>query len=797
MTIYDHGTSVKHNLKISHPQGGGVGARLKKIDSLDKLFGRSPYTDDIALPNMLFGKIVRSPHAHAKILKIHKESVSKLSGVVDVIVGSDFNKKYGVIPWTKDEYPLAPDKARYVGDGLAAIIAHSEEQAYEAALKLDIEYEILESILNIKDARELSHIKVNEHAREANITKAVDLSFGEVEKEFKEAYLTLEEDFYFHNTSHAPLEPHCAIADYSPRGELTLYSSTQVPHYVHRTLADVLEIDPAHIRVIRPQVGGAFGGKSEPFDLEFVVALASMRLARPVKILYSREEVFFAHRGRHPMNMRMAMAVDKAGKITGLKNIIDIDGGAYASFGMITAFYAGQLLTGPLNMKSYSFKSTRYYTNKPACGPKRGHGSVQPRFAFEIMCDMMAEKLQLNPLEFRMRNLLAENSQTINGQKIGSLGIKDCLEKVAQRSRFLELHQRLPYGQGVGIACSMYISGTNYPVYPNDMPQSSVSVRLDRFGHVSILSQAADIGQGSNQILAQLVSEELGLDAKKITVISGDSALCPTDLGSYSSRVTLMMGLAAQEALRKCRERLALAFCDFVNSQDNFTRQVKEPAQPENISFARNKIYVSDNPELSCELAFVATLAESQHGALIFTGDYRTKERGAAYRGGSIGASPAYSCTAHVAFVTVDACSGRLKINRVFVAHDCGKAINPLLVEGQIEGSTYMGAAEVSLEHFLTDEEEGARRGMLMATSLLDYRIPSTLDTPDIEAMIVEHPDHNGPYGAKEAGEGPLHSVIPAVANAIYDAVGVRLFSLPFSPKKIREAIEKAKKIEK
>lgn len=773
MKIYPHGTCVEKPLDRT---GSAVGQRSAKIDALDKLLGRVRYADDILLPNMVFGKIVRSPHAHARIININKQSALKIPGVLDVITGADMPVKYGVIPWTKDEYPLALDKARFVGDAVAAVIATSELIAHEALLQLEITYEVLPAVLTICEAQK-SSIKVNEHAKVANITKHVDLSFGNVEREFELSDIILSQDFSFHNTTHASIEPHAAVGDYSAQGRIILYSSTQVPHYVHKSLSEVLNI-PAHkIRVIQPPVGGAFGGKSEPFDLEFVVALAAMRLKRPVKILYTREEVFFAHRGRHPMNMQLSMGASREGKILAVKNKINIDGGAYASFGMITAFYAGQLLTGPIGMKSYSFSATRYYTNKPPCGPKRGHGSVQPRFAFEIMCDIMAEKLGLDPISFRLKNILDSHSTTINGQKLGSLGIKQVLSEVSHQSSWTTRYKKLPHGHGIGVAVSMYISGTNYPVYPNDMPQSSVVVRLDRSGLVHIASGASDIGQGSNSVLAVIAQEELGVSLSNISVTSGDTDLTPIDLGAYSSRVTLMMGHAAQEAFRKARHALAQAVAQ------------KFLMRPEDLIFSNNKIYVETNKNLTMNFHEAVTLAESSLGSLVFSGDYRTHPRGGDYKGGTIGASPAYSCTAHVADVSVDTFTGKITINKIWVAHDCGKALNPLLVEGQIEGSTYMGAAEVALEHMITDEEEGARQGMLINPSLLDYRMPTTLDTPDIYASIIEDPDPSGPYGAKEAGEGPLHGAIPAVANAIYDAVGIRLFSLPFSPKKVLAAI--------
>lgn len=783
--LFPHGTRVSHPLKKHNRPGVGIGARQKKIDALSKVIGRTPYADDIALPNMVFAKIVRSPHPHARIKHIDK---TLGTGVLDVITGADLATKYGVIPWTKDEYPLAFDKARYVGDAVAAVVCASPRAAHEAALALKVEYEILEPVLSVAEAKE-KNIVVNEHAKVGNITKAVDLAFGDVDANVAASDFVATHDFYFHNTTHAPIEPHCAIGDFSPEGRLTVYSSTQVPHYLHRTLSEVLNLDAALIRVIQPAVGGAFGGKSECFDLEFVVALAAMRLRRPVKLLYTREEVFLAHRGRHPMNMTMTMGVTRDGRIRAVRNIIDIDGGAYASFGMITAFYAGQLLTGPTNMDSYHFKATRFYTNKPACGPKRGHGSVQPRFAFEVMCDIMAEKCGLDPIAFRKLNAVMPGSKTINGLTINTLALGSVLDTAAERSDWYRRRPCMPKNRGLGIATSMYISGTNYPVYPNDMPQSSVSVRLDRSGAIHIFSGASDIGQGINTLLMQVAIEELGASHQSIRVISGDTDLTPVDLGAYSSRVTLMTGHAALEALRKARGVIAEAVAEHLVHHPHF-KPLCSGLRQEELNFHEGRVWWSKNPEISVDLKTAFTIAEGRHGSLVFSGDYRTIARGGDYKGGTIGASPAYSVTAHIADVSVDEQTGFITIHRIYAAHDCGTALNPLLVEGQIEGSTYMGAGEVVLENFVIDSE-GQRRGLHMGPSLLDYRLPTTLDTPDIEAMISGSPDQNGPYGAKEAGEGPLHSTIPAVANAIYHAVGIRLLDLPFSPEKVLSALKR------
>ena len=512
-----------------------------------------------------------------------------------------------------------------------------------------------------------------------------------------------------------------------------------------------------------------------------------MATGRPVKCLYTREEVFYAHRGRHPMQMKMKLGASKDGTLKGLRSQIDIDGGAYASFGLITAYYAGQLLTGPVGYETYHFTATRYYTNKPACGPKRGHGSVQPRFAFEILLDQMAEKLGMCPFELRLKNFVGHFQETVNGQQMVSLGLDKVLEAVKVASAWDARKNQHTPNRGLGVATSMYISGTNYPIYPNQMPQSSVQVQLDRSGRATIFSGASDIGQGSDSVLATIVCEELGTELDHVQVVSSDTDLTPVDLGAYSSRVTLMRGHAAQDACRTLRKYVQEEVAAFWNEDEDAQTILQGPVHTKEVLLAGGRAFYKHNTEVQLPLAKAFQLAEATHGTLGATGGYRTQMRGGDYRGGTIGSSPAYSCTAHLADVEVDEETGRIIIHKIWCAHDCGKALNPVLVEGQIEGST-MGAAEVAMEDMLYGDN-AVRTGMLIGPSLLDYRIPTTLDTPAIEALIVEEPDPNGPYGAKEAGEGPLHSSIPAVANAIYDAVGIRLTELPFSPKKVLAAL--------
>ncbi|HUF12449.1 MAG TPA: xanthine dehydrogenase family protein molybdopterin-binding subunit [Longimicrobiales bacterium] len=761
-----------------------LGKRLTRIDGMAKSIGSAIYADDIALPGMLHAKILRSTHPHARIRSIDVSRATALEGVHAAVVGSEMPVKYCVIPWTRDEEPLAVERVRYIGDGVAAIAAVDEDTANRALELIDVDYEPLHAFMTPEDAldppADAPHIhEPKKPGHNGNITKMVKLAFGDVDAKLAESDVVIEGEYFFEGSTHTPIEPHCAIGWYGPDGKLTVWSSTQVPHYLHRELARVFDLDVARIRVVQPAVGGAFGGKSEPFDLEFCVAALSMKTGRPVKILYTREEVFYSHRGRHPMKMRSRVGATRDGKILAVDNQNLLDGGAYASFGLVTAYYSGQLLTAPYDFGSYRFHATRVYTNKPACGPKRGHGSVQPRFGFEVQLDKLAEAVELDPIELRRRNFLPAPSRTIHALRVQSNGFLECLEAVERASDWKQKFRKMPYGRGVGVAGSCYISGTNYPIYPNDMPQSAVQIAIERSGRVTIWSGASEIGQGSDSVVAYIAAEEIGVPLEYVRVISTDTDAVPVDLGAYSSRETFMVGNACIQAARRLKRMLQEAVA------------AKWEATPNAVGLAGGWAFDTADTARRMLVTEAIALAEAASGPLAAVGSYNTpKDVHGEYRGGTIGASPAYSFTAHVAEVEVEPETGIVRVEKIWVAHDCGRALNPVLVEGQIEGSAYMGFAEALMEAQVFKTADQGREGLHHAPSLLDYRIPTSLDTPELEALIVESIDPEGPYGAKEAGEGPLHPSIPAIANAIFDATGLRLDRIPFDPPRVWRAFQ-------
>jgi 4-hydroxybenzoyl-CoA reductase alpha subunit len=618
------------------------------------------------------------------------------------------------------------------------------------------------------------------------VHKKVSLEFGDMDEGFALADLVREDILFFEGNTHLPMEQHAALAHFDADDKLTLWSSTQTPHYVHRALAKTLELPASHVRVIATPNGGGFGGKSDPFNHEIVVSKLSMMTGRPVKVTLTREEVFYCHRGRHPVLMKIKTGVKKDGSITAMDFQSFLDGGAYGSYGVASTFYTGALQTVTYDVPRYKFRGLRAFTNKPPCGPKRGHGTPQPRFAVEVQLDKIAEELKLDPAEIRRQHLVPPFSVTANYLRVGSMGLGKCIEKVVEGSGWKNKfsnwdreNRKQPYGKGIGLACSSYICGAGLPIYWNNMPHSGVQLRLDRQGGVCVQCGSTDIGQGSDSILAYIVAEVLGIDPFDIRVVTADTDLTPVDLGSYSSRVTLMTGNAALQAAERARELLTIAVAE------------KLSVPIENLSFAERRVFDVENPETGVNFAEAVVLAESRFGTIGTVGSYTPPRSPGRFKGAGVGPSPAYSYSAAVAEVDVDPETGLVTVERVYIGHDIGQSINPVLVMGQVEGSVYMGLGEALMEEMTY---RANRNVVHKFPSLLEYKSPTTLEMCDVITYLIEDADPNGPFGAKEVGQGPLLPIMPAVANAVYDAVGVRIDEVPITPEKVLTALrDKAK----
>ena len=762
-----------------------VGKPFRKVDARAKCVGQTKFADDIVLPRMLFCKILRSHLPHALIKSIDVSKALALPGVFAVITGKDLPIPYGILPVSQDEHALCIDKVRFIGDPVAAVAAIDEDVAFDAMNLIDVEYEPLETISTIDEAVLIDEPRIHEYGDSGNVHKKVSLEFGNVDEGFAEADLVREDTFFYEGNTHLPMEQHAAVAHFDSDGKITLWSSTQTPHYVHRALAKVLGLPASHIRVIATPNGGGFGGKSDPFNHEVVVCKLAMITGRPVKVTLTREEVFYCHRGRHPVLMKVKTGVKNDGAITAMHFESYLDGGAYGSYGVASTFYTGALQTVTYEVPRYKFQGLRVFTNKPPCGPKRGHGTPQPRYGLEIHLDKIAEQLRMDPVEIRRRHLVAPNSVTANYLRIGSMGLGKCIDKVVEGSRWSERfswdqsQRKLPFGKGIGIACSSYICGAGLPIYWNNMPQSGVQLRLDRQGGVCVMCGSTDIGQGSDSILAYIVAEILGIDPFDIRVVTADTDLTPVDLGSYSSRVTLMTGNAAIQAAERARELLVMAVAE------------KLGVPIENLSLAERRVFDVENPEVGVSFAEAVVLAESKFGTIGTVGSYSPPRSPGKYKGSGVGPSPAYSYSAAVAEVDVNPDTGIVVVERVWIAHDIGRSINPMLVMGQVEGSVYMALGEILMEEMAYREN---RNVVHKFPSMLEYKSPTTMEMCDVKTYLIEDPDPNGPYGAKEVGQGPLLPVPPAVANAVYNAVGVRIDEVPITPEKVLRALkEKAR----
>ncbi|HEX9631595.1 MAG TPA: molybdopterin cofactor-binding domain-containing protein [Gemmatimonadales bacterium] len=769
----------------AHPPADGgarfrvVGTPHRRTDAVGKVTGRTRFADDLALPRMLHCKLLRSPHAHARITGIDVSGALALDGVHAVLTGADLPIPFGILPVSQDEHALCPDRVRFVGDPVAAVAATTEEVAAAAVDLIAVEYEPLPAVADPADAIAPAETPIHDYGDAGNLHKLVSLEFGDVEEGFAGAHHVREDLYFYAGSTHLPMEQHASLAEWTPDGRLTLWSSTQTPHYVHRALAKVLELAPGRIRVVATPNGGGFGGKSDPFSHEIVVAKLAMLTGRPVKITLTREEVFYCHRGRHPTLMWVKSGVTRDGKLTALHFRTLLDGGGYGSYGVASTYYTGALQTVTYQVERYKFEGARAFTNKPPCGPKRGHGTPQPRFALEVQLDKIAADLGMDPAELRLRHLVPADTLTANWLRVGSMGLGACIARVVAASHWKERRGRLGHGRGLGLACSSYLSGAGLPIYWNDMPHSGVQLKCDRGGGVTIFCGSTEIGQGSDSILATLVSEVLGVPFSEITVVTADTDLTPVDLGSYSSRVTLMSGNAALQAADRAREILAR----------HAAAALDVPA--ERLVFAEGRVFDAADPATGLSFAEAVQRAEARHGTVGTVGSYTPPPSPGRYRGAGVGPSPAYSYSAAVAEVEVDPDTGIVRVPKVWIAHDVGQCLNPAAVIGQVEGSVYMGLGEALMEEMAYRENRGIVHKI---PSLLEYKSPTTLEMCDVETYLIEDPDPNGPFGAKEVGQGPLLPIPPAVANAVFDAVGVRVDEVPISPEKVLRALrEKAR----
>jgi 4-hydroxybenzoyl-CoA reductase subunit alpha len=751
-----------------------VGTPQPRVDAPDKATGRAKYAGDLRLPGMIWGRILTSPVAHAKILSMDTSEAEKLPGVFAVITAKDVpDVKYGVSPARYDDNILAIEKVRFIGDEVAAVAAVDEETATRALKLIKVEYEELPAVFDPFDAMKDGAPQIHEKYKK-NINTEIHHDFGSVEDAFKNAHYVREDTFVGNRTMQLPIEPHAVLALWDREDKVNVWSATQVPHYLQYQMSRVIGLPMGRIRVVKPHVGGGFGGKAEATSLEFCAAILSKKSGRPVMMIYDRPEYFRHGRGRHKQVIKLKTGVDKDGKILGIHAQITLDGGAYTGFGIIATYYSGALLGVPYRLPSYRFDGYRAYTNLPPCGAMRGHGCMQPRFAVESQIDMIAEHLGIDPIEMRRRNSLESGEKTVNHFQIESCYFKEALEKAKVESGWEEKRGKLPYGRGIGMGAGSFVSGAGYPIYRSKFPHSNAMIRVTEDGAaVSLYMGMPEIGQGSDTTLAMIAAEEMGIHLKDINVIPLDTDVTPTDLGAYSSRVTLMGGNAVKMAAAQTKAMVL----------DGAAELLECP--PENLTARAGEIYLTNSPDKKVTFMEAAHKAFSIHGPVVGRGHYSPPEQlGGPQKGSTVGTSPAYSFCAQMFEVSVDTKTGKVKVHNVTDVHDSGTVVNPLGFHGQVEGSAVMGLGEALYEQNLFEN------GVQINDSLHEYLIPTAMEAPEINSQVVDAWEDAGPFGAKEVGEGALLPAMGAIANAIYDAVGVRIKELPITAERVLKAIK-------
>ncbi len=752
-----------------------IGSYVPMIDGPEKVSGRAKYTADLTAPDMLAGRIYRSPYAHGDILEVDVSAALALPGVKAVVTGADCDKTFGVLPIARSEHPLARDKVRYRGEPVAAVAAVDDATAERAIRLIRLRIRELPAYFRASDALASGSVALHAHKPD-NIERDVHFELGSVEQGFAEADLVRAHSYNCAEVCQNQMEMHAAVAAYDAvRDRMTVHASTQVPYYVHLMLARILDMDMSRIRVIKPHVGGGFGCRTECLNVELIAALLARRTGGTVRLVTDREETFITHRGRPETDIELKLGMRRDGRITAVECTCIQRGGAHSGYGVVTILYSGSMLYAIYDLHNVKYIGKRVLTNTPPCGAFRGHGTVDIRFAFESLLDEMAHELRLDPMAVRRANYLTAPTFTDNDLMVNSYGLPECVDWVERASRWRERRGAMPKGKGLGFACSHYISGASKPVNWTGEPHATVKIKLDFDGTIVVLSGAADIGQGSTTILAQTVAEVLGLDLARVRVVTGDSEVVPKDNGSYSSRVTFMVGNAAIDAAQNLKRLLVAAAA----------RRLE--ARPEEVE-CLGEVYRAGAQDKGLTFEEVVIEALKDTGTITVTGNYSTipeSHGGKKYRGAAIGGTMGYSYSAQVVEVTVDEETGVVDVDQVWVAHDCGKALNRLTVEGQVQGSVWMGMGQAM------SEETAYHEGLMITGNMLDYRVPTIQDSPPIEVGIVESNDPHGPFGAKEAGEGSLAAFLPALTNAIADAVGVRFRDLPVTPDRVFAALEK------
>jgi 4-hydroxybenzoyl-CoA reductase subunit alpha len=751
-----------------------VGKSVPRVDAEVKARGKAQFTDDLSLPGMVYGKIKPSMISHGVIKEIDYRRALELPGVLGVITGKDSPTPFSVNNHLPTETPLAVERVRYYGEGVAAVAAVDEETAEEALDLIQVKYDPLLPLFDPLEAMAQDEVRIHDFAKN-NINVEGEQHFGDVDDAMSRAPVVVENTFKASYVNNAFLEPQSALADYnSGTGKLTLHTCTQLPHYMQGTLSRALNLPMEKVRIVVPFVGGGFGGKTEATPAALVSSILSQKLGRPVKITYDRPEVFFQNKGRHPAFMKVKMGFERDGRVVGLDFDTTLDGGAHSSWGLVVLWFSAALIQLPYKIPNIRFRGRRIYTNKPTCGAQRGLAGVQVRMAIESLIDEASDRLGMSPYEVRMMNAVETGYQTKSVVHVGHSEYKKCLQSVVNRSGYQQKHRKLPFGRGIGLAGAHYSSGGAFLLYRSFRPHSTANIRIDTEAGVTLFVGATDIGQGATTVLSQMAAEVLGLNYKEINIVCQDTLLAPMDNGTYDSRLTHGAGHAVKRAAMEVKKKLLEATA------------LELGIRPEHLECQDGQIYSIYDPKQKVGFYEAVGKYQNSWGTLFGVGEYTPPQPQGNYQGKLIGPSPAFGFTAQIAEVDIDLETGKINIAKYYEAGDCGQPINPMAVEGQVQGGISMGLGQALYEEMIVGED-----GKIVNSNFHDYKIPTAMDMPELDTESVESYDPNSAFGNKETGEGPTCAVIPAVLNAIYDAIGVRFTEVPVTPEKVLKALGK------
>ncbi len=747
-----------------------VGRKVHKIDAFDKVTGRAVYGHDLRIPGMLHGRILRSAHAHARIAEIDARPALGVPGVHAVITAAD--AKTGNIGFLQDHPVLKGDRVRSFRDEVAAVAASSEEAAEEACSRIIVKYEPLPAVFDPFEAMAPGAPQLHDSAP-ANIIKfGYDFNEGDADKALESSAFTAEGTFRTHYVTHCCMETCFALAVFGRGGSLTFHSSTQIPYLMQNTLSRVTGVPAWKIRIRQPVIGGAFGSKLDVYPYEIIAILLAQRTGRPVKITYTREEEFRCTPTRQPMVIRMSAGCDREGKLTARKAEAVLDNGAYTSWGITTPHIMLTGISSLYKVPNVSFKAFSVYTNNAYASAFRGYGNPQGTFANEQLIDELALKAGIDPVEFRLRNANTPGSVTPQRFRITTCGLSECIRKAAERIGF---GGPKAANEGVGIACMFHVGGGGR-VYKSD--GCGVIAKLDDFGRLSLMTGATEIGTGSDTAMAMIGAECLGLPLDAVSVINDDTDVGPWDVGIHASRMTFIGGNAVIMACEDIKDQLREHAAPMIGSD------------PKNLEFRDSKIIDCMNPDRNIEISRVVRAVHFREKGRMIVGkgfyDPPNEFQGKDFRGN---VSSTYAFAAHAVRVRVDPSTGKIAVLKFVAAHDVGRAINPLGLEGQVHGAIAQGLGFALSEQLVYD------KGRLLNDNFTDYKMLLARDMPaEIEIHFIETDDPEGPFGAKGVSEAGIIPIPAAVANAVADAVGIRIRTLPMTPENVHSALKAAGK---